>query len=74
MAGFKSGYVQMLLGLGGFALTMVALVKIVLAWAHEYLLPNDPALYEAAIMGIAIFLVSWVWSLLTSLTLFRRKS
>lgn len=68
-----TGCAQMILALLGFAITMVALCKIIMAWAQEFLLPNDPILYQAAILGIAIFLLSWIWSLATSLMFFRKK-
>lgn len=71
MAGRKAGYLQMVLALAGFIVTLIALVRIVLAWAQEFILPNDPALYRSAIIGIAVFLLSWAWSLLTSLAIFR---
>jgi hypothetical protein len=74
MAGHKSGYVQMLLALAGSVVTLVALVQIALAWARQFLLPDDPQLYSAAIVGIAVFLVSWFWSLLTSLTVLRQSN
>ena len=69
----KVGYLQMLLAIGGFVLTLVALIRIVLLWARDYLLPDDPNLYRAAIIGIGIFLFSWTWSLLTSLAVFRQQ-
>jgi hypothetical protein len=68
-----AGYLQMALALGGFIVTLVALIRIVLTWAQEFQLPDDPGLYRAAIIGIAVFLLSWFWSLLTSLTLFRSQ-
>ena len=71
MAGRRSGYAQIILGLVGFGLTMVAAVRFVLAWGQEFELPNDPGLYRMAIIGIAMFLAAWFWSLFTSLTLFR---
>ena len=71
MAGRRAGYVQILLGLAGFTLTLIAAARFVLAWSQEFVLPNDPGLYRMAIAGIAIFLVAWFWSLLTSLALFR---
>lgn len=71
MARRKSGYIQMLLAFGGFGVTLSALVRIMVEWAREFLLPDDPGLYKAAIAGIGVFLVAWVWSLLTSLALFR---
>lgn len=74
MASHKTaGYLQMILALAGFVVTLIALVRIVLVWVQEFQLPNDPHLYYAAIAGIAIFLVAWIWSLGTSLTFFREK-
>ncbi len=74
MAGQKaSGYLQMLLALVGSVITLVAVVKLAWAWVQEFQLPGDPALYRWTILGIGIFLVSWIWSLLTSLALFRQK-
>jgi hypothetical protein len=71
MARRKSGYVQIVLALVGFGLTMVAAIRFVLAWSQEFILPNDPGLYRMAIIGIALFLGAWFWSLVTSLALFR---
>jgi hypothetical protein len=73
MAKRKVGYLQMLLALAGFVVTLVALVSVILFWARDFELPNDPRLYRSAIIGIAVFLFSWFWSLATSLTLFRKK-
>jgi hypothetical protein len=73
MAGRKAGYLQIVLAIGGFVVTLVALIKIVLFWAHDFQLPTNAGLYRTAIGGMAVFLVSWVWSRLTSLTAFRDK-
>jgi hypothetical protein len=74
MAGRKTaGYIQMLLAIAGFIVTVVALVRIVLLWARDFQLPADATIYSAAIIGMAVVLVSWCWSLLTSLALFREK-
>jgi hypothetical protein len=68
-----SGYSQMLLAIVGFFMTLVALAKIALAWVQDFQLPADPALYKLAIYGMAIFIVSWVWSLITSLEVLRES-
>ncbi len=74
MAGHKgAGYSQIVLGLVGFGVTLSALVKVVWIWAQTFLLPDNPRLYSAAMSGLALFLIAWLWSLWTSLTLFRRK-
>lgn len=73
MGGRKTGFLQMMLAIGGFVVTLVALIKIVLFWAHDFQLPAEARLYRTAISGMAVFLVSWVWSLLTSLAIFRDK-
>lgn len=61
----------MLLALGGFVVTLFALIRIVMDWGREFQLPNNPILYQAAIGGLGVFLIAWVWSLLTSLAIFR---
>ena len=72
MGGRKTaGYLQILLSIAGFLITLVELVKIAVAWVHEFQLPADPALYRWAIIGMGIFLAAWIWSLLTSLDLLR---
>jgi hypothetical protein len=73
MAGFRSGYLQIILALLGFALTLGFIIHIALAWGREFQLPEDPLPYRGAIVGMAIFLVSWLWSLLVSLRFFREK-
>lgn len=74
MAGRKiAGILQMLIGLAGFAVTLIALIRVVLLWAREFQLPDEPWLYKAAMMGIVVFMIAWLWSLHTSLTLFRKR-
>jgi hypothetical protein len=73
MAGDRSGYLQIFSALAGFLLTFASLVRIVLFWANEFQLPDDPLLYRGAILGIIIFLAAWLWSLLLSLRFFREK-
>jgi hypothetical protein len=67
-----SGYLQMFLAFAGFIVTVLALIKWVLAWVQAFEVPTNPGLYKMACLGIAIFLVAWVWSLITSLTFFRK--
>jgi hypothetical protein len=74
MAGRKAtGYAQIVLALGGFIVTVVALARIILLWARNFQLPPEAGLYRSAILGMAVFLFSWCWSLLTSLAVFRKK-
>jgi len=74
MGGRKvAGYVQIILGLAGFLITLVALVKIAFAWVQDFQLPADASLYRSAIIGMAVFLGAWTWSLLTSLALLRES-
>jgi hypothetical protein len=73
MAGYKSGFVQMALALAGFVATLAAMFSIGLAWAREFQLPDDRRLYGLLLIGVAVFVVSWAWSLLTSLAVFRRS-
>lgn len=72
MARRKVGYVQIVLGLGGFFLTLWAVIQIALGWVREYQLPEGGELYQAAFTGLAVFLAAWIWSMLTSLELFRQ--
>jgi hypothetical protein len=72
MAGYKSGYVQMVLAVLGFLLTLVALVRIVLVWVQDFQFPTDGHLMGLAFIGMAVFALAWVWSLLTSLAVLRK--
>ena len=67
-----AGYLQIVLSLAGFLITLGALIKFALFWVHDFEMPDDPALYRAAIIGIAIFIGAWLWSLVTSLAIFRQ--
>jgi hypothetical protein len=73
MAGHRTGYLQITLALAGFFLTLGALIKIVMVWGQEFQLPEDPQLYRSAIIGMAAFLLAWVWSLLLSMRFFQVK-
>jgi hypothetical protein len=68
-----TGLLQMGLAFAGFGITVVALIRFLLAWVQEFQLPEDPRLYHTAIAGLAIFAASWLWSLATSLALFRKR-
>ncbi len=72
MGGKKTaGAAQIILGIAGFFITLLALIRIALAWVQDFQLPADLAIYRWAVIGMGVFLVSWVWSLLTSLELLR---
>src|SRR5512140_789130 len=86
-AGYRRGYFQAALGLGGLALTSVFAAKFFLWYlTHSAELqadPSDPmaglhALWMAArwpLSGVAVFAVGWGWALLTSLgILYRAKA
>jgi hypothetical protein len=68
---FLAGGLQIALSLLGFLVTLVALIRMALAWAQQFMLPDDPSLYYTAMAGIGIFIVGWVWSLITSLLVLR---
>jgi len=73
MAGRKSGYAQIVLALLGFIITLVALVRIVLLWVQDFQFPSGTHLVGAALIGLAVFVLAWGWSLLTSLAVFRKS-
>jgi hypothetical protein len=78
MAGRKSGYPQLVLGIGGMVLTLIfgvrALVWILANWSRT----RDPAVDQFAVMGemwsvlrwaflgMAVFGLGWLWALVTS--------
>ena len=67
-----SGYGQMLLALLGSLLAVAAVVKIALEWVKAFQWPDQPGLYHAVIAGLGALLLSWIWSLLTSIIVLRR--
>jgi hypothetical protein len=73
MAGHRIGYLQIIVATAGFLLTFGSLVRIVLLWGREFLLPDDPLLYRVAIGGIIMFFAAWLWSLVLSLRFFRER-
>ena len=73
LAGRKSGYVQIILAVAGFLVTLVALVKIVLVWVQDFQFPADGHLIGVAFIGLAVFLLAWTWSLVTSLAVFKSR-
>jgi len=83
MAGRKSGYPQVFLGIGGMILTLIfgvrALVWMLANWSRMH----DPAVDQFAVMGemwsvvrwaflgMAVFAVGWLWALATSYAIVR---
>jgi hypothetical protein len=78
VAGRVSGYVQLVLALGGMALTMLFGVRFIFwyvaNWARFHGAESDPmnALGEMwvvlrwAVLGIGLFFIGWLWALGTS--------
>jgi hypothetical protein len=78
MAGRKSGYPQLVLGLGGMILSLVFGVRALLWMLANWSRMHDPAVDQFqvigemwqvlvwALLGIAIFGLAWLWALATS--------
>ena len=72
VAGKKSGIFQAVLALVGVLLSMVWAVSFVKIWWSTRLLPWDggPDL-RMGIIGVFLFLISWVWALMSSISILR---
>jgi hypothetical protein len=69
----KSGWVQTVLALLGFAISMLWLGELVEQWWSDgvaSLIP--PPHLETGLLGFGLFGVAWVWSLLTAWDAVRR--
>jgi hypothetical protein len=72
IAGRRSGWPQAAIALAGFVLTTVWLVWFLAAWSRGGEFPLDPGPYlPVGALGVLLFTVSWVWSLLTGLLIVR---
>ena len=71
-AGRKIGYLQALVALTGFGLSLAWMVIFVLEWRAEGRFPADfrPSLL-IGIAGMVLYGIAWFWSLGTSLSLQR---
>jgi hypothetical protein len=77
MAGRKSGYLQVLLGIGGMVLTVIFGLRGLLWMLANWSRMRDPAIDQIAVMsdmwsvlrwaflGMAIFGLGWLWALAT---------
>jgi hypothetical protein len=75
MAGRKSGYPQLLLGIGGMVLTVLFGVRALLWMLANWSRTRDPAADQIAVLGemwavlrwpflgMAIFGLGWLWAL-----------
>jgi hypothetical protein len=71
MAGAKlAGWLQMLLSLAGLILTIKAMVEFGLYWIRTQQLPDSGQIISL-LAGLGLFLGAWVWSLISSLIVFR---
>ena len=78
MAGRKSGYPQLVLGLGGMVLSLIFGVRALFWMLANWSRMHDPAVDQFqvigemwqvlvwALLGIAIFGLAWLWALATS--------
>jgi len=72
IGGRRSGWPQAAVALVGFVLTTVWLVWFLAAWLRGGEFPLDPGPYlPVGGLGVLLFAVSWVWSLLTGLLIVR---
>jgi hypothetical protein len=73
MGGRRSGYFQILLASVGAILSVMFMVGWGREWlqAGHFLLPSREHLLEGVI-GVGLFLVSWLWSLVTGYGLLRQ--
>jgi hypothetical protein len=86
LAGRAVGYVQAALTLAGFGLTLLLGVKFivwaVINWPRLYGPEADPLEsllsmwlnVRGALLGIALFVVSWLWALVTNFSILRSAS
>ena len=74
LAGRRSGWPQAAIALAGFALTALWLLSFLSAWARAGSFPLDAGPYlPEGVLGVFLFGLSWVWSLLTGLSVVRRS-
>jgi hypothetical protein len=83
MAGRKSGYPQVLLGIGGMILTVIFGLRGLLWMLANWSRMRDPATDQIAVMsdmwsvlrwaflGMAIFGLGWLWALATGYSIVR---
>jgi len=77
MAGrWFAGLGQLFLALLGFVLVLVWFIKIIVPYYGQMFgdHPASPVTWKIGIYGAIIFVVSWVWSLFTSISLIRAAS
>ena len=83
MAGRAEGYAQVVLTLVGFGLTVLFGLKFIAWYLPHWSAINDPQadpvetlsrVWQAvrwALLGIALFVVAWLWSLVTNAAILR---
>src|SRR5437763_16321231 len=65
MAKRASGWVQLLLALSSMGIILVWLFRLILAWSQTFVMPTDWRDYEGLALGLVVFALAWVWSLVT---------
>jgi hypothetical protein len=72
LSGRKSGVIPMLMAFAGFVMTCIWAFWFLNRWFALHQLPLQPGPYlKIALFGIALFIFSWCWSLVSSISLLR---
>jgi hypothetical protein len=71
-AGRKLGYLQAVMGLGGFVLSLIGFIGLLREWAAAGEMPEHvtPSLW-VGLLGIALWGSGWLWALASSMKLHR---
>ena len=74
LAGRLVGWLQAPLALTGFVLTNVWVVLFAVAWFQTGEIPQNggPHIW-LGLLGVTLFAVTWVWSLITGLSMLRKS-
>ncbi len=74
LAGQRVGWIQVILALTGFVLTLWWAVGFVAEWIHTGSLPLElNRRFLIGLGGVVLFLIAWLWSLATSLQILRGR-
>ncbi len=72
LGGRRRGWLQMILALGGFGLTAWWATLFVVEWVRDKTFPLTGGSHLAAgLIGVLLFIIAWVWGLVTGLNLLR---
>ena len=73
IAGRRLGYLQMGLAVVGIGLTLVFVAAFLKVWFKEADVWTGWGPVVTALVGIALFGISWLWSLWTGITMLRKE-